>query len=187
MAMVDEAETLLNAHFGNKEVFNREGWEYIVNELDGRIPIRVRAVPEGSVVPVKNALFTVESTDERVPWVANYFEACLVQVWYPMTVCTNSYAQKMLLKNYTDRNSDEPDKMRFQLHDFGCRGASSRETAGIGGCAHLVNFEGTDTLEALSIARKYYGPENLIAGFSIPASEHRYVGYVILRFIHVCK
>ena len=83
MEMIDEAEEILTAHFmGNKSIFNRAGWEYIVNELGGKIPIRVCAVPEGSVVPVKNVLFTVESTDEKVPWVANYFEALLVQTWW---------------------------------------------------------------------------------------------------------
>ena len=79
--MIDEAEEILGSHFGNKAMFNRAGWEYIVKEHEGKIPICVRAVPEGSVVPVKNVLFTVESTDEKVPWVANYFEALFVQTW----------------------------------------------------------------------------------------------------------
>ncbi len=174
MQMVDEAEKVIDAHFGRKGIFNREGWELIVKEHGGKIPIRVRAVPEGSVVPVKNVLFTVESTDERVPWVANYFEACLVQAWYPMTVCTNSFAQKLILREFAKKNSDVPEKVSFQLHDFGCRGSTTMEAAGIGGCAHLVNFVSTDTIEALTFARKYYGPDELLAaGFSIPASEHR--------------
>lgn len=170
--MIDEAEEILSTHFGSKSIFNRADWEYIVKELDGKIPIRVCAVPEGSVVPVKNVLFTVESTDEKVPWVANYFEALLVQTWYPSTVATSSYAQKKVLKQFTDETSDVPDKLEYQLHDFGCRGVSSMETAGIGGCAHLVNFTGTDTLPSLVVARKYYGPLDLVAGYSVPASEH---------------
>jgi nicotinamide phosphoribosyltransferase len=36
--------------------------------------------------------------------------------------------------------------------------------------AHLVNFMGTDTMEALLAARRYYGAD--MAGFSIPAAEH---------------
>jgi len=170
--MIDEAEEILGSHFGNKTMFNRAGWEYIVKEHDGKIPIRIQAVPEGSVVPVKNVLFTVESTDEKVPWVANYFEALLVQTWYPSTVATNSNAQKRVLKAYTDETSDVPEKLEYQLHDFGCRGVSAMEMAGIGGCAHLVSFTGTDTLPALSVARKYYGPSTLVAGYSVPASEH---------------
>jgi len=132
----------------------------------------VCTVPEGTVVPVKNVLFTVESTDERVPWVANYFEALLVQTWYPSTVATNSNAQKKVLKKFTEETSDVPEKLEYQLHDFGCRGVSSMEMAGIGGCAHLVSFTGTDTLPALTVARRYYGPAKLVAGYSVPASEH---------------
>ena len=91
---------------------------------------------------------------------------------YPSTVATNSNAQKRVLKAYTDETSDVPEKLEYQLHDFGCRGVSAMEMAGIGGCAHLVSFTGTDTLPALSVARKYYGPSTLVAGYSVPASEH---------------
>ena len=91
---------------------------------------------------------------------------------YPSTVATNSYAQKKILKQFTDETSDVPDKLEYQLHDFGCRGVSALETAGIGGCAHLVNFTGTDTLPSLLVARNYYGPSDLVAGYSVPASEH---------------
>ena len=62
-------------------------------------------------------------------------------------------------------------ELPFKLHDFGARGVSSYESAGIGGAAHLVNFMGTDTLGALSILKEYYGAEKM-PGFSIPASEH---------------
>ncbi len=61
----------------------------------------------------------------------------------------------------------------FQLHDFGFRGSSSLESGGLGGCAHLTSFKGSDTIEALRVARKYYGPGDLIAGNSIAAAEHR--------------
>ena len=81
-------------------------------------------------------------------------------------------AQKRILKTYTDETSDMSEKLEYQLHDFGCRGVSTTETAGIGGCAHLVSFTGTDTLPALQVARKYYGPNTLVAGYSVPASEH---------------
>ena len=65
------------------------------------------------------------------------------------------------------------DRLPFKLHDFGFRGASSVESAAIGGSAHLVNFKGTDTIAALVAARQYYNCP--MAGFSIPAAEHRYV------------
>jgi len=76
---------------------------------------------------------------------------------------------KYLILKYLNKTSD-PAGIDFKLHDFGFRGVSSCESAGIGGMAHLVNFKGTDTMEAFEYAYRYYGEE--MAGFSIPASEH---------------
>ncbi|WAR25867.1 NAMPT-like protein [Mya arenaria] len=87
-----------------------------------------------------------------------------------MTVATNSRYQKEIIAKNLDETSDTMDKLPFMLHDFGFRGSSSVESAGIGGCSHLVNFKGTDTIAAIMTARKYYGCA--IAGFSIPAAEH---------------
>ncbi|VBB31509.1 unnamed protein product, partial [Acanthocheilonema viteae] len=92
------------------------------------------------------------------------------QVWYPMTVCTNSRAQKLIIARYLHETADSIDGIHFKLHDFGYRGSSSVESASIGGAAHLVNFYGTDTIAGLQLCKKYYAAE--MAGFSIPAAEH---------------
>ena len=76
---------------------------------------------------------------------------------------------KRIILTALERSGD-PGLIDFKLHDFGCRGVSSMESAKIGGMAHLVNFKGTDTMPALAAAREYYGSS--IAGFSIPAAEH---------------
>ncbi|XP_052781059.1 nicotinamide phosphoribosyltransferase-like [Mya arenaria] len=166
---IQEAKNLYEAHFGHDH-FNEEGWNYILEKHGGHLPLRIKAVPEGTVVPYKNVLFTVENTDPKCHWLTNYFETLLVQVWYPMTVATNSRYQKEIIAKNLDETSDTMDKLPFMLHDFGFRGSSSVESAGIGGCSHLVNFKGTDTIAAIMTARKYYGCA--IAGFSIPAAEH---------------
>jgi nicotinamide phosphoribosyltransferase len=75
-----------------------------------------------------------------------------------------------VLKQYLAETADSLDPLDFQLHDFGARGATSDEAAGLGGAGHLLNFKGTDTMAALLAARRYYG--EALAGFSIPASEH---------------
>jgi nicotinamide phosphoribosyltransferase len=173
--MIDEAEKILTAHFHQK-VFNRAGWEYIVKHHQGRLPVSIKAVPEGTVVKgLKNVLFTVVNTDPECFWLVNYLETLLVQVWYPCTVATQSMEMKKVLRNYlklTGTKSKEIEKvLEFQLHDFGFRGTSSVETSGIGAAAHLVSFKGTDTLTGLIVAKEYYGCAD-VAGFSIPASEH---------------
>ena len=167
--MVEEATEVYEKHLG-PGIFNTEGWMHIVEHHEGRLPLRIKAVPEGTVVPYKNVLFTVENTDPKCYWLTNYFETLLVQTWYPMTVATNSRAQKEILAKYLYETADNLEGLPFKLHDFGFRGVSSVESAGIGGAAHLVNFQGTDTIAGIMTARKYYGCE--MAGFSIPAAEH---------------
>ena len=165
---VKEASTFFAAH---GLPFPEEGWRRIARELDGRLPVRIRAVPEGSVVPVRNALMTVESTDERVPWIVSWLETQLVRLWYPLTVATLSWHIKRRIFEYLARTSDDPvGELPYKLHDFGARGVSSAESAGIGGMAHLVNFRGSDTVEGVLFARRYYGAQ--MAGVSIPATEH---------------
>ncbi len=166
---IDTAEMIVEKHLGNKSLFNREGWEYILREHGGRLPISIKAVPEGSVVPTHNVLMTIENTDPKCFWLTNYLETLLVQVWYPTTVATLSMNMKRQIMDYLDRTGD-PGLVDFKLHDFGFRGVSSVESAAIGGAAHLVSFMGTDTIVGLLLLRQYYGAD--MAGFSIPAAEH---------------
>jgi nicotinamide phosphoribosyltransferase len=165
---VEEANDFFLAHFG-VNVFNAEGWMHIINRHDGYLPLHVRAVLEGTIVPVSNVLMTVENTDPRVPWLTNYVETRLMEVWYPITVATLSYYCKQAILRALEQSGD-PAGVDFKLHDFGYRGSTSGESAGIGGLAHLVNFKGTDTLAALEFGREYY--DEPMAGFSIPAAEH---------------
>jgi nicotinamide phosphoribosyltransferase len=165
--MVDDADAFLKDGFGYK-VFNKKDWQRIVDVHGGKLPIKIRAVPEGSVIPSGNALVSVESTDPELGFLNNFCETILLQVWYPITVCTESMMIKEMMQVYADKCGCEVSP--FQLNDFGYRGASSKETAGLGGMAHLVNFMGTDTINGIEYAMKYYGSG--VCGFSVPAAEH---------------
>lgn len=165
-AKIDEADAFFTAHMG---IFNRAGWERLLEKHGGRLPILIRAVPEGTVVPAKNVLFTVENTDPEFPWLTNYIETLLVQMWYPTTVATLSREAKKTIAQYLALTGD-PGGISFKLHDFGFRGVSSVESAMIGGAAHLVNFMGSDTVAGIMMLRDYY--HEPMAAFSIPAAEH---------------
>lgn len=169
MAMVEEAAEVYAKH---GVPFNREGWEYIVKVKKGRLPILIKTVKEGEVVPVKNAILTIVNTDPKCFWLTSFLETALLRaIWYPTTVATLSYEVKKVIKAALDRSSDIPEiLLPSRLHDFGARGVSSNESAEIGGLAHLVNFAGTDTMAALRVGRMFYGSD--MAGFSIPAAEH---------------
>lgn len=164
---IDEAEEIALAH---GVPFNREGWDYILEKYKGRLPVMIRALPEGTLVANKNVLVTIEATDEKCFWLPSFLETALLRaVWYPTDVATTSFRIKRILKGYLE-DTGTPELIPFKLHDFGARGVSSNESAGIGGLAHLSSFMGTDTMSALLAARRGYNTK--MAGFSIPAAEH---------------
>jgi nicotinamide phosphoribosyltransferase len=170
---VDEAEEILNGVFGRKGVFKRENFDYILDKYNGRLPIRIKAVPEGTAVPVKNVLMTIENTDPNCFWLTNFLETLLMQVWYPSTVATLSREIRKTVEHYFELTADDTSKtsIDFVLNDFGFRGVSSVESAGLGGSAHLINFMGSDTVYASAFAKKYYDAKK-VYGMSVPATEH---------------
>lgn len=169
-AKIEQAATIASMHMGSqKGTFNREGWEYIERKYNGFLPIRIKAVPEGTKVPTGNVLMTIEALDPKCYWLVNYLETLLVQVWYPTTVATISHGVREIIRKGLEKTGNV-EGLPFKLHDFGFRGVSSVESAGIGGLAHLVNFMGTDTLAAITTGMEFY--DSGVCGFSIPASEH---------------
>ena len=167
---IDEADNLMRTHLG-EGIFNREGWQYILDEFDGMLPIEIRAVPEGTPVDVGNVLMTVENTDDKCYWLVNYLESLLLQVWYPSTIATLSAEVRKLANFYLDVTGSDKSNLDFMLHDFGYRGATSTESSMLCGSAHLLSFSGTDTIPALTIPENYYN-DSEVYGFSVQATEH---------------
>ena len=167
---IDEADNLIANHIG-PDIFNRDGWQYILDEHDGHLPIEIKAVAEGTPIDVGNALMTVENTDDKSYWLPNYLEPLLLQVWYPSTVATLSAEVRKLCNFYLEVTGSVKDNLDFMLHDFGYRGATSTESSMLSGSAHLLSFSGTDTIAALTIPENYYNDSNLY-GFSVQATEH---------------
>lgn len=175
MEKIDDAEQFWNAHFG-KKVFPRHLWEYIVTAYKGVLPVRIKAVREGSVVGTRNVLMIIENLDPKCWWLTNFLETLLVEVWYPTTVATLSREIKKVFFKYfkhatTYSDAEIMNIIQFMLHDFGVRGASSPQSAAWGGAAHLLNFLGTDNAMAIRLAQKWYNTTAML-GFSVCASEH---------------
>lgn len=167
---IEEAASYLIPH---GVPFNREGWQYILDTHGGHMPVRIQAIPEGTVTPVGNVQVQFINTDTNAEWVSGYLETCAQRaVWFPTSVATQDMYIMRSMRRFADLTSDEEDfdHLMFKLHGFGARSASSLESAAIADTAHLVYYRGTDTLEALRYARVFYHEH--MAGFSIPASEH---------------
>ena len=149
--------------------FDYEGWMYIVEECDGYLPIKISAMPEGTLVPTGIVLMTIESTDENVPWVVGFVETLLMKVWYSTTISTKSYYVMQTLLKYGPK-----EWAQFAFHAFGDRACSTPESAAVAGFAHLAaGFKGTDNFESLDYCETFYGvTEDKVAGYSVFATEH---------------
>ena len=167
-ADIDEAEVFAAGH---GEPFNRAGWEKVLNVYKGLLPVKIRAVPEGTRVPSGNVIVSVECVDPDLFWLSSYLETSLLRgVWYPTTIASNDYKAWRVIRRFAAESSDDLSLVPFTLHDFGGRGVSSGESAEVGGAAHLVYFMGSDTIEGVRAANFYYNSK--MAAFSVPAAEH---------------
>lgn len=169
-ANIEEAKIVAAKH---GEPFNLEGWNYILSEYKGYLPIMIEAVNEGTIVPVGNVLAQIVNTDPKCAWLVSYLETALLRaIWYPSTVATNAYMCKLVINKYLEETGCTAiaDTAAFMLHDFGARGATSHESASIGSAAHQLFFKGTDTIEGMMYLRDYYGAD--IESYSIPAMDH---------------
>lgn len=168
---IEESNEFSKEHFG-MDLFNKRMWQEIVDNHGGRLPIKIKSVPEGLTIPISNVLFTVEATHKRFAALVSPCETILTHVWHPSNVATIDTDIKLFLQKAFEKSVDKDQWgiLPFMLHDFGFRGVSSVESAGMGAAAHLLNFMGTDTIIGINYAKRYYGAK--MAGFSVPASEH---------------
>ncbi|HWB27084.1 MAG TPA: nicotinate phosphoribosyltransferase [Chitinophagaceae bacterium] len=170
---IEEAAYYLNSIFGRDDVFAPGNFEYIVKNYGGRLPVTIKAVAEGTRIPVHNVLMTIENNDPHCYWLTNFLETLLMQVWYPTTVATLSAKIKEAVSMYYKETASDESwaGIDFVLNDFGFRGVSSVESAGIGGMAHLLSFKGSDTVIANVFAKEFYNAA-AVPGASVPATEH---------------
>ena len=140
----------------------------------GYLPLLVRSLPEGSIVPFKVPVFTVENTVDDFYWLTNYTETYFSnEYWKGTTVATIARYYRILLEKYAVETGCPLDFVDFQGHDFSCRGMSGMHDSATAGSGHLVYFKGSDTLLAVDYAKYAYdaNKEPLIA-CSVPATEH---------------
>lgn len=139
----------------------------------GYLPLRFRAVPEGTLVPLRVPSFTIENTEPEFFWLVNYIESALsAQVWHPSTTATIALQYRHLLDEAALRTTGSTTGVDFQGHDFSFRGQTSIAAASASGAGHLTSFLGTDSIPSLEWIRRYYPGENGLVAASVPATEH---------------
>lgn len=141
----------------------------------GYLPLQIKALREGTRVPIRVPMFTIENTVPEFYWVTNYIETLMsCSLWLPMTSATLAFRFKEILTKYAKETSSNLDFVHFQGHDFSMRGHTSLESTKTSGAGHLTSFVGTDTIPGILYLVENYGAElgNELVGTSIPATEH---------------
>jgi nicotinamide phosphoribosyltransferase len=146
----------------NKEIGRKM---YALADL-GYVPLRIRALPEGTIYPSVNCYMSVVNTHPDFHWLPGFLGSLLLKSWYPSLVGTNSYHYWKDIKSATGY------PVEFLVHDFGYRSDSSDGSAAISGAAHLIPFRGSDTVLAFPFIRDWYGPLPELVMGSVPATEH---------------
>lgn len=141
----------------------------------GYLPLEIKSLPEGSLVPIRCPMVTIVNTLPEFYWLTNYIETLMsAELWGPMTSATIAREYRLMLNHFCGITGGDPNFVQFQGHDFSMRGMYGVEAAKLSGMGHLLSFVGTDTIPAILQLEKYYhakGEDELI-GCSVPATEH---------------
>jgi nicotinamide phosphoribosyltransferase len=141
----------------------------------GYLPIEIKALPEGTLTPIRMPMFTIKNTLPDFFWVTNFMETILsCIIWMPCTSATISLEYRKILNHYAELTGGAKEAIDFQGHDFSFRGMAGLEAAQMSGAGHLLNFAGTDTIPAIDFLEEYYNAdsEKELVGASVPATEH---------------
>ena len=170
--VLEQYQTLLDRYFGPNNI----GVDHIADLWDlGFVPLRIKALPEGTLVPLRVPMLTIENTHPDFFWLTNYFETLLsAELWMPCTSATTAYRFRQMFDKYAKLSGGSPEFVSWQGHDFSMRGMAGAEAARVSAMGHLLSFTGTDTLSALTEIDRYYsvGDSTVVLGGSVPATEH---------------
>ena len=152
---------------------NTEHWEALYDL--GYLPLKIDALPEGILTPIRCPMFTIENTLPEFYWLTNFIETIMsTEIWKPMTSATIALQYRKICEKWAEKTCDDISHIDFQGHDFSYRGMASQDAGCSSGAGHLLSFKGTDTIPAVLWLEKYYNAncEKELIGCSIPATEH---------------
>ena len=154
------------------------GTDYDVSHFEalhdlGYLPISVKVIEEGTLVPIKVPILTVYNTHSEFYWITNYLETIISNLlWKPVTSATIARAYRKLFSEWQLKTDAEKTWfVDWQAHDFSMRGMDSVDAVISSGLGHSTSFMGSDSLPVIYGARKYYNAQGTVVG-SVNATEH---------------
>lgn len=167
--IIDEAEEEITSQ---GYTFNRAGWEIIASEYDGKIPLQIYGVPEGTIVNPQTPIIGWGALkDDRLAWLPAYYETLIQSVnWKMSTVATICKVFRDTLKKYID-DTGAKCSVDYMMANFGDRSADGPEAAIMAGIAHAMLFNGSDCVQANRYIKRLYNTRKSYLS-SIEATEH---------------
>ena len=141
----------------------------------GYLPIKIKAVKEGTLIPMKVPVFTIENTQKEFYWLTNFLETLIsANMWKVITATTIVKKYRDICEKWAEKTCDSKGHIQWQCHNFSYRGMSGHEDAVTTGAGHLLYFTGTDTIPAIEYLEQYYGAnvEKELVAASVLATEH---------------
>jgi nicotinic acid phosphoribosyltransferase len=175
---IDSVKEFLNQH-GAGPNQSKIAYEFPENlfkdAIDDKMgfPVKIYALPDGSVIYPHTPVFIIEAED-KYSHLCTFLETIMTMIWYPSSVATLSRHCKTLIEEAFEKSTNDGRQhsdIHTRLHDFGFRGCTCIEQSIIGGSAHLLNFNGSDTMSACYYVQ-YALNKNKPIGGSLPATEH---------------
>ena len=168
--VLEETRNVLKNYNGDEDVSH---WEALYDL--GYLPLKICALPEGTLTPIRVPMFTIENTKPEFYWLTNFIETILsTEIWKPMTSATIALQYRKILEKWSEKTCDDNSWIDFAGHDFSYRGMVGTNGGSSSGAGHLLCFKGTDTIPAILWLEQYYNAKNIngSVGCSIPATEH---------------
>lgn len=141
----------------------------------GYLPLRIKALPEGTLVPYGIPPLTIINTHPGFFWLTNMLETLMsAATWKASTSATTALGFRRTFEKFAELTGASKEFIPWQGHDFSMRGMSGIEDAMVSGAGHLLCFTGTDTIPSIDFLEMYYGAnaETELVGGSVPATEH---------------
>lgn len=143
----------------------------------GYLPVKIKALEEGTVTPYKIPSFTIVNTQPLngyvADWIVNYLETILsAEFWQGQTSATFVRSLRKLGKQWIMKTNPEAiGFLDYQFHDFSMRGMGGKSAIVNSGLGFATGSRGSDTLPVIPAARMYYDEVEPCIN-SVIASEH---------------
>lgn len=141
----------------------------------GYLPLEIKAIPEGTRVPVGVPMFEISNTHPDFAWLTNAIESVIsCEMWHAMISANVGYMYRKIVNKFYDLSCDDNVPRRRALGDFSMRGQESKRSAYKSSAAWLLSFVNTATVSAIDYLERYYDCDcsKEEVGFGAVSTEH---------------